>query len=231
MVDVHSHILPFVDDGSENLNDSIALVNKEIKNGVEKIILTPHSKSGRYEASKEEILNTFENFSNEVRKNNLNVKLYLGQEVYIDDKFYDKLSEGDCLTINNTKCILIEFNYYMETDIVRHVDKIVKLGYTPIIAHIERYVYFDWSMLYDLKMMGALIQVNASSLAGTSGKRMQEIILSAINENCIDFVSSDIHVGRKSFMKKAYKKVARALGKDIAQNVFELNAEKYFNLN
>lgn len=231
MVDIHSHVLPFVDDGSKNLSDSVALIKDEIKNGVDKIILTPHNKSGHFEASKEEILSAFENLNSEVKKINLNAKLYLGQEVYVDDKFYDKLKNGDYITVNQSKYILVEFNYYMETDIIRHVDAIIKLGFIPIIAHVERYVYFDWSTLYDLKMMGALIQVNASSIAGTSGKRMQEIVLSAIREGFIDFVSSDIHVGRKSFIKKAYKKVARALGKDIAQNVFELNAEKYFNLN
>lgn len=230
MVDIHNHILPFVDDGSKSLTDSITLIKDEIKNGIDKIILTPHNKTSHYEASKEEILTAFDNLNNEINKNNLKAKTYLGQEVYVDDKFYDKLKDGNFISINKTKYVLIEFSYYMETDIIWHVDKIIKLGYIPVIAHIERYVYFDWSTLYDLKMMGALIQVNASSLAGVSGKRMQDIVLSAISEGYIDFVSSDIHVGRKSFMKKAYKKVAKSLGKEAAQDVFELNAIKYFNL-
>ncbi len=225
MIDIHSHILPFVDDGSDSVKGSIQLIKNQIKNGVNKIILTPHFKTDKYVVSKEELLKTFESFEREVKANNLEIKLYLAQEVYVGGDFYDKLSKGEFLTVNNTKNILIEFNCYLETDILKHVSKIVSLGYTPIIAHIERYVYYDFHNLYDLKKMGALIQVNASSIVGKSGKVVQDVVFDAIYNGYIDFVASDLHKGRKSYMLKAYKKVKKLFGEETAEKLFKDNAQ------
>ncbi len=225
MIDIHSHILPLVDDGSDSIKGSIELIKNQIKNGVNKIVLTPHFKTGRYETSKEELISTFENFKKEVESNNLEVKLYLAQEVYVGGDFYDCLTAGNFITVNNTQNILIEFNCYIETDILKHVLKIVSLGYTPIIAHVERYSYFDFHNLYDLKKMGALIQVNASSIVGKSGKNIQNIIFDAIYNGYIDFIASDLHKGRKSYMLKAYKKIKKLFGGETAEKLFNDNAQ------
>ncbi|MBR2376266.1 MAG: hypothetical protein IKA85_00615 [Clostridia bacterium] len=230
MIDIHSHILPNVDDGSDSLKTSLALVIDEIKNDVDKIILTPHNKSGRYDMPKEELIKRFNAFKGEVENNNLNVKLYLGQEVYVCDEFYKKLENSELLTINDTKYLFIEFNYYMETDIVKHVASIIKRGYVPVIAHVERYEYLDWHILYDLKMMGALIQINSSCFIGNKNKRLYQNAINAISENCVDFIASDIHAKRKTYFKKAYKKISKIFGKEVADNLFTNNAEKYFNL-
>lgn len=230
MIDVHSHILPLVDDGSGSFSASVSIIKEEIKNGVESIILTPHYKAGRFEVTKEEIEKAFESFKSEIKKLDLNIKLYLGREIYVCDDFYEKLQNNNLITINNTKCVLIEFNFYEETDIFKHVEKIVKLGYVPVIAHIERYTYLDWNILYDLKKLGALIQTNSSCVVGSSGKKIKQIIIEAISQGYVDFVASDIHVNRKSNMKKAYKKISKALGKEIAESVFKLNAQKYFKI-
>ncbi len=230
MVDIHSHVLPNVDDGSDSLKTSLALIEEEIKNGVDKIVLTPHNKSGRYDTPKSELLEKFESFKREVDNKMLNVKLYLGQEIYVCDKFYDKIESGDFISINDTKYILIEFNYYIETDIVKHVSNVLKMGYIPVIAHIERYEYLDWNILYDLKMMGALIQINASCFVLNRDKKSYFNAMSAIRENSVDFIASDIHPKRKNYMKKAYRKISKVFGKETADNLFTLNAEKYFNL-
>ncbi len=225
MIDIHSHILPFVDDGSDSIKGSIELIKYQIKNGVNKIVLTPHFKTDKYETSKEELINAFENFKEEVKSQNLEVELYLAQEIYVGGDFYNIINAGGFITVNNTKNILIEFNCYIETDILKHVSKIVSLGYTPIIAHIERYSYFDFHNLYDIKKMGALIQVNASSIVGKSGKNIQNIIFDAIYNGYIDFVASDLHKGRKPYMLKAYKKVKKLFGEETAEKLFNENAQ------
>ena len=230
MVDIHSHILPFVDDGSDSLSASISLIKEEIKNGVEKIILTPHNKSGQYNAPIEKIEESFSLLKTEVQKENLKIDLYLGQEIYVNDEIYEKLKSNKVLTINNTKCILIEFNYFVETDIQSYVHNAILLGYTPIIAHIERYTYLDWNLIYDLKMLGALIQVNATCIAGLFGRKIKKNALKAIKADLIDFVASDIHKDRLSYMKKAYMQVCKSVNKQTADNLFKLNAEKYFNI-
>lgn len=231
MIDIHSHILPSVDDGSESLKTSLALVIDEIKNGVDKIILTPHNKSDKYDTSKGEIIKNFEDLKREVENKKLNIELYLGQEVYVCDKFYEKLEKNDVITMNGTKYLLIEFNYFMETDIIKHVASVLKYGFIPVIAHVERYEYLDWNILYDLKMMGALIQINASCFVNNKNKSLLKNALNAISENCVDFIASDIHFKRKNFMKKAYKKISKIFGSEEADKLFSLNAEKcFFNL-
>ena len=230
MVDMHSHILPFVDDGSDSLKSSVNLIKEELKNDVDKIIVTPHHKKGHYIATIEKIKESFSQLDAELKKENLNANLYLGQEIYVSDDVYEDLKSGEVLTINNTKCILIEFNYFVETDIQSYVHNLILLGYTPIIAHIERYTYLDWNVLYDLKMLGALIQVNATCLVGLFGRKIQKSVLKAIKAELIDFVASDIHSGRLAYMKKAYQKVCKFAGKELADKVFKLNAEKYFNI-
>ncbi len=225
MIDVHSHVLPNVDDGSDSVQASLLLLREEVKNGVDKVILTPHYKLGSYEVSKEKLFSAFNSFKDEVKSANIPVELYLGQEIYVGDNFYESLSSGDVVTINGTKNILIEFNYYIECDILMHAHKIVSLGYTPVIAHIERYTYFDFSNLYDLRRIGALIQTNASSVVGKAGSKIKNLVLDAIRNNLVDFVASDIHKGRKPYMQKAFKKVSKLIGEDGANRLFSSNAK------
>ena len=130
MIDIHSHILPFVDDGSASLEKSFALIKEEVENGIDRIVLTPHYKSGHYETKPEKIKEVFEFFKNQVYEKISGVKLFLGQEVYVDESVYNKIKNGNVITINDTNCILIEFNFFDETDIQNYVYNIIKLGFT-----------------------------------------------------------------------------------------------------
>ena len=230
MIDIHSHILPFVDDGSASLEKSFALIKEEVENGIDRIVLTPHYKSGHYETKPEKIKEVFEFFKNQVYEKISGVKLFLGQEVYVDESVYNKIKNVNLITINDTNCILIEFNFFDETDIQNYVYNIIKLGFTPIIAHIERYSYLDWSLLHVLKSMGALIQVNSDCIIGKYGKSFQKKALKAIKSGLIDFISSDLHFSRQCNMQKAYKIIAKKTSKEVADNLFVYNAEKHLNL-
>lgn len=228
MFDIHSHVLPFVDDGSSSVESSIALIKEEKLNGVTDIMLTPHYKKNIYEYGANELRKNFESFKQEVESRGIDINLYLGQEIYCDRNVYDLLKSGTVLTLNGTRYILIEFDYFTETDIVDYVYNIVMLGYKPIIAHIERYSYLDWNVIFDLKSMGALIQVNAFSITGDYGRNFQKKVISAIKKGLIDFVSSDLHSGRTCVMQKAYKTLARYAGRHLADKLFKHNAEAIF---
>ena len=230
MVDVHSHILPFVDDGSKSIEDSLKILELEALNDVKSVILTPHYKHNIYDTPFEELKKTYETFKDAIQEKGIPVKVYLGQEVYCTNRIYELLKEGKVSTINGTKCILLEFNYYDEQDIADYVFNLKMLGYTPIIAHVERYIYLDWHNLFDLKQLGALIQVNASSITGEEGKTIRRRVLKAIKQGLVDFVGSDIHHDREMPMKNAYKTVQKVAGAKIADDVFNNNAIKYFNL-
>lgn len=229
MTDVHAHILPFVDDGSASVEDSISLVKTLVSQGVDKIILTPHYKVGRYEQDNCNLKAKFEEFCKVVEDNGINVKLYLGEEIFCDKKIYDLLKENKVLTINETKYILIEFDYFNYIDISDYVFNLKTLGYIPVIAHIERYSYLNIETLIDIKSSGALIQVNASSVTGDSGKQTQKKVLATIKCGLVDFVTTDIHNRRHASLEKAYAIIKKKFSKTVADNLFENNA-KIFNL-
>ncbi len=224
MIDVHSHILFGVDDGCATIDKSISLIKEELLNGVDKIFLTPHFENND-SSHLEKINKNYQELLTRVEKENLNVSLYLGQEYFVDYDFYQMLNDEKLVTLSNTKYVLVEFAYFDETDILEHILKIKAKGYTPIIAHIERYAYLDWNLLIEFKLAGALMQVNASCIVGEYGKKMKKLALSAIKNGLVNFVASDIHDSRKNYMRKAYDKTAKELGKEIADKVFYKNAE------
>lgn len=229
MTDVHTHVMPFVDDGSDSFENSLALVKLLESEGVDKIILTPHYKKGRYEPTPERLNEEFNNFSKQVSDSGAKVELYLGEEVFCDKGIYELIKQNKILTLNGTQYLLIEFDYFNYTDIADFVFNLKTLGYIPVIAHVERYTYLDVDTLIEIKSQGALIQVNSSSVIGESGKKMQKKVLATIKSGIVDFVSTDIHYKRQSSIKKAYKIVEKKFGKKVAEDLFTNNA-KIFNL-
>ena len=227
IIDIHSHILPNVDDGSDSFDTSLAILKKQQLKGVEKVILTPHYKHGSYNTPINELQEKFRDFKNKVKEKGLNVELFLGQEIFCDDDIYDNLKNGVVSSINNTKYVLVEFNIFRSSPILEYVRNLTALGYVPIIAHVERYLYLDAESLIDLKQMGALIQANAESVIGHNGKKMQDYLLEGIAKGLIDFVASDIHTKRQTKLYKAYKIVEKYICEEAARAVFYENAERY----
>jgi protein-tyrosine phosphatase len=228
LIDVHSHLLPFVDDGSDSLDGSIDLIKKLELEGVSKIILTPHYKHGVYKTTKSELKDKFDTFCSEVKSRGLNVQLYLGQEVFCDEKIYTLLKNKEVLTINDTNFILLEFDYFNYSDILDYAYNISQMGYVPVIAHIERYRYLDADTLIELHHMGALLQINASSVIGEHGKKFQKRVFAAIKSGLVHFVATDIHKSRECSLNDAYKVVCKKFGKIVADNLFINNAQIFF---
>lgn len=225
MIDIHSHILPFVDDGSDDLEKSIELLKVAVSQGVDKVICTPHYKSGVYEYSPSEIENEFNKFCSLVKERDIKVELFLGEEILCNDKIYDLIKQEKVLTVNKTKYILIEFNCFNYIDILDYAYNIKIMGYIPVIAHVERYSYLNLQDLIELKNLGALIQVNSSSVVGIDGKEFRKKAFAAIKIGLVDFISSDMHVNRNFNFEKAYKIIKRKFGKETAQKLFEENAK------
>ncbi len=227
MIDIHSHILPNVDDGSKSLENSLKILKHEVNNGVNKIVLTPHFKTDNYTPTIKEIMDRYNELVNAVKNEKINIELFLGQEIYCDENVYKRLANKEVMTINGTNCILVEFSFQEYQDIPDYIYNLTKLGYTPIIAHFERYEYLDWNCLIELKQMGALFQTNASAVIGEDGKKIQKVIISAIKQGIVDFVAGDCHAHNPSIIGKAYKKTLKHCGKTITDDVFINNAKKY----
>lgn len=228
MIDIHSHVIPNVDDGSTSIDASIKLLKDAIDEGVTDLICTPHYRHLMFETELALIKKQFELLQEEVTKQNLNIRLYLGQEIYLRrpralSEYFEK---NRIMPINETNYLLLEFSYTNDIDISEVVYNAKLKGYNSIIAHIERYQYVDLNQAIEIKNAGALIQVNAESINGSYGFLTKRKVMKFIKNGIVDFVASDIHCNRVNGMAKAYKKITKKFGKEIADKLFCSNALK-----
>ena len=222
IIDIHSHIIPNVDDGSPNLETSIFLIEEQIKQCVTDIICTPHYRRGMFEPTKEEIIKNFNILKEEIQNRELNISIYLGQEIYLRRySSLDKiLSEDRIHTMNNTKYLLLEFSYTNELDLSEIVFSTKLKGYVPIIAHIERYEYVGLDEAIEIVEAGGLIQVNAASVIGIHGGRNKKRVKKVLKNGLVSFIASDIHSNRENYMQKAYDISVKNIALNWQMNYF-----------
>ncbi len=232
MIDVHTHILPFVDDGSEDLEESLQMIKREIDQGISDIIITSHAlRVDLKKVQKQELMDAFAKFRTLVQSK-YDVRLYLGQEVAYTDKLISLLKNHELLTINNSEYLLLELPFHEAiTDIDEVIYSCRVLGYKVIIAHVERYSYYNFKQLVEVKNMGVFFQVNSNSITGRSGKELQKLAFKLLKNNMVELVGSDVHAFRYNDMDEAYKIIGKRCGQEKADAVFHNNAKKMFNIN
>ena len=228
MFDIHTHVLPFVDDGSKTLEDSLAMLFEAEKQGVTDMVITPHFRKD-YAVLPQEIKQAFAKLSAAAHDAGVGVKLYVGQEFFINNDFKKDIADGKMLTIGGGKAVLIEFDYDLDTDIAEVVYQLKSMGYIPIVAHFERYKYADISVAEEIKALGGYIQINADGFFGKSKKRYYKKIKELIKNGLVDFVASDVHTFRGNYMLKAYNFVVKKFGEKTAAAVFTENAKQLIN--
>lgn len=233
MIDLHSHLLVNIDDGSKSLEETINIIKEAYKNGVTKIVLTPHfiydSIYNKNKASNQKLLNQLKK---EIKKNNLAIDLYLGNEIYLDSNIIELLENNTISTINNTKYILIELplnNKYH--GFKEMIFKLQVKGYKIILAHPERYCFIkeDFNNLYELKELGLLFQCNIGSFFKNYGKESYKIVKKMAKNHLIDIISSDTHNAKHIFYKKLKKlkrKLRKWYKKEEIEDIFTNNPNK-----
>ncbi len=226
MTDVHCHLIPFVDDGSDSLEKSLDMLMEEKSQGVDRAICSPHSRRGKFETSREKIQEEFERLKAAAADCSIGVDLFLGGEFRYEASEFDRLIQDHSLpTINGGKYILLEFDFHLPDDIEEACYDVKTAGYKPIIAHIERYFYFrDVKSVERVKASGALVQVNAESVASRAFPEERRFVKKLLKKKLVDFVASDVHVGRTNYMRKAFEIVAK---KDAAyaEQIFKKNGD------
>lgn len=232
MIDIHTHVIYGVDDGAKTLEESIAIIKEEIKQGVTDIICTPHYRKRMFEARSEKVLRHFEEVRAYVLNNKLPVNLYLGREIHYSHSIIEFISHGHLGGLNGSNDILMEFSYTEDENIPEVAYNLKLKGFRMVVAHIERYQYIkDLDPLYELKDLGALIQINASTICGANGLREKKKVMTYIKEGLVDFVASDIHYKRRNFIEKAYKIVEKKFGIEVADSLFNNNAKIFIERN
>lgn len=195
-VDIHSHLLPGIDDGAKNIDNSVELILKMYSYGIKNFITTPHVLGDVYRNSSETIKSKLE----EVRialnnKGYSDIKINAAAEYMMDEQFIDRLKANDILTLKGNY-ILVEMSYFNAPMNLYDVLFDIQLkGYKPVLAHPERYNFFhnDLQNYHKLKKAGCLFQLNLLSLTEQYGKNVQKISNELLKQNLYDFVGSDTH--------------------------------------
>lgn len=193
--DMHSHLLPGIDDGAQTIEDSLRLIRSLMAMGYTNFITTPHIKSDIYPNTTVTIQNALRELQQALAANNINVPIQAAAEYYIDDRFFDIMDSEGLLTLHKNE-VLVEFSFVFEP--VRLNDTIFRIqtkGYNPVFAHPERYPFFQHKpeVFQQMKDRGCLLQLNTLSLTGYYGKSVKETAERILQERLYDYCGTDLH--------------------------------------
>jgi len=197
--DMHSHLLPGIDDGAPDVETSIYLIKGMMELGYQKLITTPHIYPDLYPNNRSTILNAHKLLTDQLQQENINIEIRPAAEYFIDEIFSSRLEKGEELLAIKDNMVLIEISFVSPPRELNHVIfDMVTGGYQPIVAHPERYNYYHHQKdIYEqFKHQGCLLQVNMLSLLGYYGKQVQDTAIYLAKNGMIDFVGTDLHHGR-----------------------------------
>lgn len=233
-IDIHSHILPKMDDGSRSMEQSLEMLRIACKQGITVMIATPHNMPGKGCPSIKQIYEKVEWLQTMAEQEEIPMKLIAGTEYYYREEVLDMLEADEIMTLGDSSCVLVEFEPTVDRIYFRNALRdIMTTGHRPVIAHVERYINItqDILLLTDLKKMGALIQVNAASITGDYGRYTKKAVKQLLKEQMVDFVATDAHSdGRRApFLEKCAATLYKKYDRNYADALLFENA-KYFLL-
>lgn len=223
LVDIHTHILPYVDDGSPDMETSIELIKYEMNQGVNDLFITPHYFRFReFLSTYEENAIIFNKLLEEIKKQNMDINLYLGNEIFCDQLTLKHLETKTVVPLGGSKYVLVEFSLYHDTGAIPEaINDLTARGYIPIIAHPERYTYLTQIADYTtMKKMGARIQINVGSILGDYGRKIKKFVFKLIQNNLVDFIASDIHDFRRRGFRDAFEVIEKRFSPAMAERLF-----------
>jgi len=195
-MDIHSHVLPGIDDGAKTLDESVSMIKRFQELGINKIVTTPHIMGGVWPNSKVEILNKLSGLKKKLLKEGINnFWVEAAAEYMLDENFIELLEKKDLLTIDGNK-LLLEMSYInAPSNLFEIIFDIQVLGFIPVLAHPERYNYYhlEKSKYNRLLRSGVLFQLNLLSLSRYYGSKVQKTALYLLENNMYSFVGTDAH--------------------------------------
>lgn len=229
MIDIHTHILPGVDDGAKTIEQSLFMVEQAEKTKITTICATPHILHQITPQLEEKIHHSFDLLKTKIAESGNKVKIVLGSEIYVREDM-DTLKEFDFFTLNNTgRYLLMELPW---GQFPPHVDQIVfelqLEGRVPIIAHPERSIITKKQLVNveNLVQKGALMQINAGSLLGFFGRKIKRMAEELLRQNLVHFLASDAH-DHLSFpleiLPQAFTCASKIIGREKAEKLVVSN--------
>lgn len=231
MIDLHTHIIPNVDDGSKSIEDTFELLKEAARVGFTDVILTPHYIKGYYETDTKIREYWVESIARVLEELKIPIKVHVGNEIYVCEDIDELVYQNIVSTLNNSKYVLVELPMNNNIKYLEEVIfKLSNLDKVPIIAHPERYSYFqkDIKILIELHNKGVLFQSNYGSILGLYGEEPKKALTKMLKENIIDFLGTDVHRPDTIYqlVEDSKKKIKKIIGEKELEKLTTFNAEK-----
>lgn len=227
--DIHSHLLPGVDDGSPSMEASMQLVREQIEDGVTEMILTPHYRLDWFCEPKERIREVYAEFLTALEKEGIQMRTHLGGEAHDDPRMTEHVLNGDVLTLAGTNYFLLELDWRWHNEgIVDTVREYVRAGFIPIIVHYERFLYKSMEEVLALREAGALFQINAYSLLASESEANRDFALEMLDRGLVGFIATDYHLDKYRKTKEAYALIGERYGTEKRDELFYTRAKALF---
>lgn len=194
-LDMHSHLLPGIDDGSRTMDETIALINKLVELGYTHLITTPHIMHEVYPNTREIIHGKLEDVRKEIELLKIPVSIHAAAEYYLDYNLKEEIANKKLLTLGDDY-VLVEFGFVSPPiGADELIFEMQSKGYKPILAHVERYTYFfnDFKSIEQLREKGVALQLNILSLTGHYGNEVKKQAEKLVDKELVDFVATDCH--------------------------------------
>lgn len=223
--DLHSHILPGIDDGPENMEETLRMVAIAYEEGIRIILATPHYLTGKTDMPRDLLMDLYNKVNNEVKKAGIDLSIILGNEIYFSADIIDALNRGDALTIDGTRYILIEFPLNISyQELWKGINHCLFAGYIPILAHAERYYCLqkDHDFVGELISLGAYVQINLTSICGRITDPQVTLCHKLLKKEWVHFLGTDAHGAfrRTPCTKDAVRFIQRRYGYKRVRQLF-----------
>lgn len=233
-IDIHSHLLPGIDDGAQDLEMSMEMFRIAAENGIGQMILTPHNKPMHKNAGPARIEGMTRQLQECLKKEGIGIQLYAGSELYYRSDVLEELDGGKALTMAGSGYVLTEFGPGDDYEYIRGgIYRIMAGGYRPILAHVERYgsVCGEPGRVGDLVAMGCYIQVNAGSIMGQYGLRTKTLARRLLKQRLVHFVATDAHnAGKRSpAIYECARYIEKKYGQEYAKRLLTDNPMRVIN--
>lgn len=234
-IDIHTHILPGLDDGAQTIDDSLQMAQVAFNDGTTILVATPHVRTVTFDNRKDDILIAAADLNKELTAKGIDLLVLPGAEYYLEPDLPQRLADGELLTINDAgRHLMIEFPSLL---IPEHAERIlyeIQLqGVTPIIAHPERNFAFSNNpeLLQAYVRRGILAQVTSTSITGLFGPKVRKTALKFVQTGLVQIMASDGHTAgkRAPILGRACQEISRKWGMKYAHNLVAENPQRVIN--
>ena len=226
MIDLHAHILPGLDDGAQNLEESLEMARMAEESGVTDLVATPHSNQrGRFENDDPQLLQQeLEFFRAALRAEHIVLRVHLGMEIFSSSDWWERIEDGKLISLAGSQYYLVEFSFEEDPEIATdRLEQLLQHGIVPVIAHPERYscVQESPALVYQWMRMGCRTQMNKGSMMGRFGRDAEDTAHELLRCDLATCMATDAHgvQHRTTYLREAYRTVAKHHGEKKAHRL------------